>query len=80
MVATFLKVSQLLPKATAAHSEFVGNTLCLCLPIGPAQVVPERGTKSSAIDFAVKIKEWLLEHPPGVIARLQAAARTWTQT
>ena len=41
-------------KLVAAHSSLrVGNTLCLCLPILPTQAVPQRGSKSSGIDFAV---------------------------
>ena len=35
----------------------LGNALCLCLPVRPAQAVPERrerGPKSLAIDIAVK--------------------------
>ena len=31
-----------------------GNTLLFCWPVRPAQAVPERWLKSSAIDFAVK--------------------------
>ena len=49
-----LSVSTAFPssKLVAAHSR-VGNTLCLCLPILPTQAVPQRGSKSSGIDFAV---------------------------
>ena len=32
----------------------LGNTLCLCLPVLPAQAAPGRAPKSSAIDFAVE--------------------------
>ena len=52
----------------------LGNTLCLCSPVQPAQVVPERYPKSSAIDFAVKaamvfwnsLWEWLSHDQEGL--------------
>ena len=46
----------------------LGNALCLLSPVQPAQAVLERGHKSSAIDFAVKTFDCLLEQPSGVIA------------
>ena len=49
-------------KAVAARSDWrrLGNVLCLCLPVRTAQAVPERGPKSSAIDFAFKTLDCLL--------------------
>ena len=55
------------PVAACSYCCWLGNTLCLCLPVQPAQAVPERGPKSSAIDLAVKssivfwnsLLEWL---------------------
>ena len=50
-------------KQAAASSDCLqlGNTLCLCLPVWPAQEVLERCPKSSAIDFAVKTFDFLLQ-------------------
>ena len=38
----------------------LGNALCLCSPVRPADAVPERGPKSLAIDIAVKSFHCLL--------------------
>ena len=40
----------------------IGNALCLCLPIRPAKAVPEHGTRSTAIEFAVKTFNSHLEY------------------
>ena len=68
------------PVAASSDCSQLGNTLCLCLPVRPAQALQERCPKSWAIDFAVKTFDCLLKQPFGVIARWQAGAWTWTQT
>ena len=45
-----------------------------------AQAVPVSGPKSTAIDFAVKTFDCLLEQSSEVIARRPAGAWTWTWT
>ena len=61
------RAEALLPKqAGCSNCSLPGNFLCLCLPVWapavwPAKAVPERGPKSSPIDFAVKIFNCLLE-------------------
>ena len=47
--------------AASSDCSRLGNKLCLCLPVWPAQAVPERGFKSLAIDIAVKSFDCLLE-------------------
>ena len=47
------------PVAASSDCPGRGVALCLCLPVQPA--VPERCPKSSAIDFAVKTSDFLLE-------------------
>ena len=49
------------PVAARSDCRRLGNALCLCSPVRPAQAVPERGPKSLAIDFAVKSFDCLLE-------------------
>ena len=49
------------PVAARSDCRRLGNALCLCSPVRPAQAVPERGPKSLAIDFAVKSSDCLLE-------------------
>ena len=70
-----LEVSQYLERGStffssesvAARSDCrrLGNALCLCSPVRPAQAVPERGPnlapKRSAFDFAVKTFDCPLE-------------------
>ena len=62
----------------AVHSDccLLGNALRLCLPVRPAQAVPERGPNSSAFgsDFAVKTFDRLLEKPLGVTAKWPGAS------
>ena len=50
-------------KPVAAHSDCrrLGNALCLCSPVGPAQAVPQSGPKSLAVDFALFTFDNLLE-------------------
>ena len=43
------------PVAASSNCSRLGNALCLCLQVRLAQAVPERGPKSSAIDFAVPL-------------------------
>ena len=57
------------PVAARSDCRRLGNAVCLCSPVRPAQAVPERGPKSLAIDFAVKSFDCLLEQPSAVIAR-----------
>ena len=54
------------PVVALSDCSRLGNALCLCLPILPAQPVLERCPKSLAIDFAVKSFDCLLEQPSGV--------------
>ena len=68
------------PVVASRDCSRLGYSLCLCLPVRPAQTVLEHCPKSLAIDFAVKTFDCLLEQPSGVIARWPAGARTWTQT
>ena len=68
------------PVVASSDCSWLRNTLYLCLPIQPAQAVPEHCSKSSAIDFAVKTFNYLIEYPSGVIARWLAGAWTWNQT
>ena len=49
--------------AARSYCSWLGNTLCSCSPVLPAQAVPESGPKSLAIDFAAKTFDYLLEHP-----------------
>ena len=60
------------PVEACSNCSRLGNFLCLCSPVLSAQAVLERGTKSLAIDFAVKSFDCLLELTSGVIARWQA--------
>ena len=55
VIALFPNASQSWPAGTADDLETVNlNTLCLCLPVRPANAMPERGQESLVIDFAVK--------------------------
>ena len=54
--------------AACSDCSRLGNALCLLSPVQSAQAVLERGHKSSAIDFAVKTFDCLLEQPSGEIA------------
>ena len=54
------------PVTASSDCSRLGNILCLCLPVLPAQSVQESSPKSLAIDFAVKSFDCL---PLGVIAR-----------
>ena len=49
------------PVAASSDCHRLGNAMCLCSPVRPAQAVPERCPKSLAIDIAVKIFDCLLE-------------------
>ena len=49
------------PVAARSDCRRLGNALCLCSPVRPAQAEPERGPKSLAIDIAVKSFDCLLE-------------------
>ena len=49
------------PVAARSYCRRLGNALCVCSPVRPAQAVPECGAKSSAIDFAVEAFDVLLE-------------------
>ena len=49
------------PVAARRDCCLLGNALCLCSPVRPAHAVPERGPKSSAIDFSVKNFDYLME-------------------
>ena len=49
------------PVAVCSDCRRLGNALCLCSPVRPAQAVPERGLKSLTIEFAVKSFDYLLE-------------------
>ena len=49
------------PVAASSDCCRLGNTLCLCSPVQPAQAMPERGPKSLAIDFAANTFNCLLE-------------------
>ena len=40
------------PFAASSNCSRLGNVLCLCLPVLPAQAEQESGPKSLAIDFA----------------------------
>ena len=41
------------PVAVSSYCCRLGNALCLCSPVRPAQAEPESGPKSLAIDFAL---------------------------
>ena len=43
------------PVAARSDCRRLRNTLCLCSPVQPAQAVPDRGPKSSAIDFCSQL-------------------------
>ena len=53
--------------AASSNCPQLRNTLCLCLPLQPAQAVPENCPKSTAIDFVARtsiyfwnsLAEWL---------------------
>ena len=40
------------PVAASSDCRRLGNALCLCSPVRPAQAEPESGPKSLAVDFA----------------------------
>ena len=40
------------PVATRSDYRRLGNAMCLCSPVRPAQAEPESGPKSLAVDFA----------------------------
>ena len=61
------------PVTARSDCSRIGNALCLCSPVRPAQAVPERGLKSLAIDFALKIFDCLLKWPSGEIARCKGS-------
>ena len=46
---------------TGSDCRLLGNALCLCSLVQPAQAVPDRVPKISDIDFAVKSFDCLLE-------------------
>ena len=56
------QASQSLPAATSSVCRLLGNALCFCSPIRPAQAVPERDPQSLAIELAVKTFDYLLEY------------------
>ena len=60
----------------AAHSDCcrLWNTLCLCLPVLPAQAVPERCSQSLPVDFALQTFDYLLEQPLGRLPNLDSAS------
>ena len=66
------------PVAALSECCLLGSTLCLCLPVQPAQTVLERCPTSWAIDFAIKTFNFLLKQPS--YAGYQSAVQTWTQT
>ena len=41
------------PVAARSDCRQLGNALCLCSPVRPAQAEPESGPKSSAVDFVL---------------------------
>ena len=41
------------PVAARSDCRRLGNALCLCSPVRPAQAEPESGPKSLAVDFAL---------------------------
>ena len=41
------------PVAARSDCRRLGNALCLCSPVWPAQAEPESGPKSLAVDFAL---------------------------
>ena len=49
------------PVAARSDCRELGNALCLCSPVLPAQALPERAPKSSPIDFAIKSFDCLHE-------------------
>ena len=51
------------PVAASSDSSRLGNTLCLCLPVQPAQAELERDPKSLAVDFALWTFDYILEQP-----------------
>ena len=57
----------------------LGKIMCLCMPVCTAWAVPERCTKSTAIDFALNALDCLLKNPSGTMARWLAGAQTWNQ-
>ena len=48
------------PVAASSDCSRLGYAMCLCSHVPPAQAVLEHGSKSSAIDFAVKPFDFLL--------------------
>ena len=57
------------PVAARSDGSRLGNALCLCSPVRPAQAGPECEPKSLAVDFAIKTFDCLLEKLSGVIDR-----------
>ena len=51
------------PVAARSDCRRLGNALCLCSPVRPAQAEQESGPKSLAVDFALSTFDYLLEHP-----------------
>ena len=56
--------SSSVPVAARSDCRRIGNALCLCSPVRPAQAVPESGPKSLAVDFALYLMEQPSERLP----------------
>ena len=71
------------PVAARSDCHRLGNALCLCLPVCPAQAVPERDPKSSAFDLQSKTSIVFWNHSLSLLEWLPnglQGAQTWTQT